>query len=74
MSSEHFNETSGSIARLAECSASYVIELARRGDIPHVTTSNGWRLFRREVAERVKAIKAERLARRGRYVRRAREQ
>jgi hypothetical protein len=70
MSTKEFTHTSGSISRLASCTGSYVLELARGGHIAHTVASNGTFLFPREVADQVRAIKAARLARRGRYARR----
>jgi excisionase family DNA binding protein len=56
--------TTGIAARVLECSETHVRDLARRGILPAVKTSNGIRLFNRVDVERLAAERAERLERR----------
>jgi hypothetical protein len=62
-------ETTGTVARKAGCEAQLVREYADARLIPSRRLPNGTRLFRADADAQVRKLKAERLARRGRYSR-----
>jgi DNA-binding transcriptional MerR regulator len=64
-----WTETTSSVAAEAGCEPSLVRAYTREGLIPSYQLPNGTRLYRRDAANRVRKIKAERLSRRGRYPR-----
>jgi hypothetical protein len=66
MNETQFVFTSGGISHLAECSQQFICKLALAGLLPHVTSSNGTRLYPEEAAQIARKIKAESLARRWR--------
>ncbi len=61
---EIFRRTSGEVAREARVSQPTVRLYAKLGLIPHITASDGTRLFSAEAADRVREIYAQRVARR----------
>ena len=65
MDSPQFVLTSRGVSVVADCTQQYVGKLAVQGLVPHVTASDGTRLYPEEAAGIVRKIKAERLARRG---------
>lgn len=67
--SDDFELTCSRVAALAGCGENLVREYADAGLLESRRLSNGMRVFRPDAAERVRQIKAERLARRGRYQR-----
>ena len=69
MKVNQFLLTSRGVSALADCTQQYVNQLAGDGLVPHVVASDGTRLYSADAPGIVRAIKAERLARRG--VRRA---
>lgn len=69
MLDEPFSETTNEIAARAGCDPSLVRIYARNGWIESRMLVNGMRLFKSSASERVRAIRAERIARRGRYPR-----
>jgi hypothetical protein len=64
--SPYYVLTSRGVSTLADATQAYVTQLANEGLLPHVTASDGTRLYPEEAAAIVRRIKAERLARRGR--------
>jgi DNA-binding transcriptional MerR regulator len=61
-----FDRTTGQVARDAGVSAPTVRLYANLGLLPHLTASDGTRLFRPDAADLVREICARRLANRGR--------
>ena len=66
MSQTTFERTTGRVAREAGVSAPTVRLYANMGLLPHVTASDGTRLFSAEAAELVRTICMQRLGNRGR--------
>lgn len=62
---DEFTDTTGSLSREAGTTVPTIRLYAKLGLLEFVTAADGTRLFRRGQAERVKAIYASRLARRG---------
>lgn len=62
---DDFTQTSSSIARVADCTAALVRKYADEGLIECKRSTDGRRLFPHSAADTVRALKAERLARRG---------
>jgi DNA-binding transcriptional MerR regulator len=63
---EIYGRTSGQVAREASVSQPTVRLYANLGLVPHITASDGTRLFSAEAADLVRQIYSQRLARRGR--------
>ncbi len=63
MTKQYVN-TSRRVSVEADCTAQYVNELAREGLLDHIVASDGTKLYPPEAAETVRAIKAQRMARR----------
>lgn len=66
MTTEHFTETTGSLARKAEVGEHTVRVYADENLIEYVRIANGQRLFKPSAAARVRELFIERMARRGR--------
>jgi hypothetical protein len=62
---EVFTETTNTIAAAVPCNPATVRGYADWGWIEHRRLANGVRLFKRSAIERVRKLRAERLARRG---------
>lgn len=62
---DDYTQTSSSIARAADCAPALVRKYADAGLIDCVRSADGRRLFASSTAETVRALKAQRLARRG---------
>lgn len=60
-----YTDTSTALARVAKVTTPTVVKYARAGLLDFIVASDGTRLFRRGQADRVRAIYAERMARRG---------
>ena len=69
MSDQDWTETTGTVAWKAGCHPDLVRQYANDGLIESRRLPNGTRLFRVEAADRVRQLKAERLALRGRHAR-----
>lgn len=65
MKEKRFVLTARGVSVEADCTPQYVGQLAIEGLVPHLTASDGTRLFSPEAAALARKIKAERLARRG---------
>lgn len=64
-----YTDTSSSLAREAGVTERLVLNYAHEGLLDFIQTANGMRLYRIGQAEKVRALKAARLA--GRYAKRA---
>lgn len=67
MNHKAFDQTSVSLGNKAGTSAAFVLKCGDRGDIPFVELPNGVRTFRAMDAPRVRELKAQSIARRGRW-------
>ncbi|HEX4025887.1 MAG TPA: hypothetical protein VHX52_14475 [Steroidobacteraceae bacterium] len=72
MQDEPYTETTNTVAALVPCDPKLVRCYAAWGWIECRTLASGMRLFRPSAPEKVRRIRAERIARRGRYLRNAR--
>jgi hypothetical protein len=61
-----YEDTTGALARRAETTVQSVIKYCELGLLDFITLPNGMRLLRRGQEERVRQIRAQRLANRGR--------
>jgi DNA-binding transcriptional MerR regulator len=64
-----WTETAATVAAKAGCAPDLVRAYTKAGHIPSRQLANGIRLYRSSAVALVRKIKAERLSRRGRYVR-----
>ncbi|MGH2879233.1 MAG: hypothetical protein ACRDK4_06470 [Solirubrobacteraceae bacterium] len=71
MFDEPFSRTTTEIAAQVLCDPQLVRDYAGRGWIECRVLANGIRLYQPSAAEKVRRIRAERIARRGRYLRNA---
>jgi DNA-binding transcriptional MerR regulator len=69
MTDDDFCLTTGSVAAKAHCDQGIVRTYADAGWIECRRLANGVRLFRPSAIEKVRRLRAERLSRRGKYVR-----
>lgn len=69
MLDEAFSETTNAVAARVPCDPQLVRAYAASGWLECRTLASGMRLFKPSASERVRAIRAERLARRGKYKR-----
>lgn len=66
---EHFDTTAKTLSQYANVHYAYVLQLTREGILEHIRASNGLHLYKRSAVPVVQKVKAERIARRGRYPR-----
>lgn len=71
MPDEPYSRTTNEVAAQVPCDPKLVRNYAGWGWIECRTLTNGMRLFQPSAAEKVRRIRAERIARRGRYLRNA---